>query len=50
MDILEDDTLYMNDTNIIICGGKIKKCHSTDILEDAGWTELHFMKVVCIDP
>jgi hypothetical protein len=48
MDVLEE-TLYMNNTNIV-CAGKIKKCHSTDILEAVGWTKLHFIKVVCIDP
>lgn len=37
MDALEK-TLYTNDANVV--GGYIVKCHSTNILEDVGWTEI----------
>ena len=42
------NVLYKNDTNIVC--GKTLKCFATDSSEAIGWTELEFIKVVCIDP
>jgi Holliday junction resolvase RusA-like endonuclease len=48
MDALEQ-TLYMNDTNIVHVECEKCYCGSNDNVDFVRWTKLNFWKVVCID-